>query len=251
VPGGVPWKDGAISTARWSGVPLSAVLRWAGIQPEANYVLLEGADVCPTDSGPTEFARSIPVDQAMQDGTLLAHTMNREPLPKEHGAPVRVVLPRYYAMNSIKWLTRINAQAEPHTGHFQVHDYRIWYGPDDPGQDIGRMRVTSEIAIPRPGSIMQAGRTRILGAAWTGAGTIERVEVSTDGGTSWHGAALTTEAQPGVWRLWAYDWDATPGEHRLLARATDSEGNSQPNTLPPNRKGYANNFVLPVAVRVR
>lgn len=250
VPGGVPWQDGAISTARWSGVSLAAVLRRAGVKPEGKHILLEGVDVCPTDSGPTIFARSIPAEVALQDSTLLALSMNGEPLPKEHGAPVRVALPSYYAMNSVKWLARINVQAEPHTGHFQVNDYQIWLSDDAPGADIGPVRVTSTIASPRPGAAVKRGRTRIHGAAWTGTGTVTRVEVSTDGGKSWQDAAFSTEAHPGTWRLWQLDWDAPAGEHTLMARATDTAGNTQPDSLPPNRKGYANNFVLPITVRV-
>lgn len=250
VPGGVPWKDGAISTARWGGVSLATVLRRAGIKPEGKHVLLEGTDVCPTDSGPTIFARSISADLALQDSTLLALTMNGEPLPREHGAPARVTLPGYYAMNSVKWLSRINVQSEPHTGHFQVNDYRIWHSDDDPGKDIGPVRVTSTIASPRPDSTIKPGRNRVRGVAWTGTGTVSRVEVSTDGGASWREASFTTEAQPGAWRLWELDWEAPSGEQTLMARATDTEGNTQPDSLPPNRKGYARNYVLPVIVRV-
>jgi DMSO/TMAO reductase YedYZ molybdopterin-dependent catalytic subunit len=250
IPGGVPWQDGAVSTARWGGVPLAALLRQAGVKPEATHVLLEGADTCPTDSGPTVFARTIPLDLALDTETLLALTMNGEPLPRDHGAPARVAVPRYYAMNSIKWLTRINVQAEAHTGHFQTKDYLLWYADDDPGREIGPVRVIATIAGPRPGSRLPAGRTRVHGAAWTGAGTVERVEVSTDSGSTWHPARFTSEAVPGVWRLWEHDWEAQPGDHTLMARATDSSGGSQPASLPPNRKGYANNFVLPVPVRV-
>lgn len=251
VPGGVPWRDGAVSTARWGGVPLAAVLRQAGIRPAGTYVVLEGADTAPTDAGRATFARALPIDLALAESTLIALTMNGEPLPREHGAPARVVVPRYYAMNSIKWLTRLHVQAEPFTGHFQVNDYRLWYGDDDPGTDLPPQRVMSVIAAPRGEQPIPAGRTRIHGAAWTGTGTVQQVEVSPDGGRSWQPATFTSEATPGVWRLWECWWDATPGEHTLLSRAADSEGNRQPDALPPNRKGYANNFVLPIAVKVQ
>lgn len=250
VPGGVPWQDGAVSTARWAGVPLGTVLRQAGVQAGGGHVLLEGADVCPTDGGPVVFARSIPLEQALAEDTLIALTMNGEPLPAEHGGPARVTVPRHYAMSSVKWLTRIGVQAEPHAGHFQQNDYRLWYADDDPGRDIGPMRVMATIAVPRREATIPAGRTVIRGAAWTGTGTVRSVEVSTDGGTTWQPARLGGEAASGLWQLWELAWDARPGEHTLLARATDSEGNRQPDVLPPNRKGYANNFVLPVRVRV-
>ena len=250
VPGGVPWQDGAVSTARWGGVPLAVLLERAGLQPAGKHVLLEGADICPTDSGPQPFARSIPLELARHPETLLALTMNGEPLSAEHGAPTRLAVPRFYAMNSVKWLTRITVQAEPHTGHFQVNDYRLWYGNDDPGEDLGPVRVTAVIAVPRPESTIAAGSTQIKGAAWTGAGIIQQVEGSTVDGASWHAATLQDAAKPGVWRLWEYAWHAPPGEHTLMARATDSEGNTQPEAQPPNRKGYANNFVLRTRVQV-
>lgn len=251
VPGGVPWKDGAVSTAVWRGVSLAAVLRQAGVKSEGKHVLLEGAETCNTDSGPTRFARSVPVEAAMAEDALLTLSMNGEPIPKEHGAPVRAMLPSTYAMNSIKWLTRINVQQQEHDGHFQTKDYRMWYSDDDPGKDIGAVRVVATIAQPRPETSVNAGRVTVRGAAWTGTGTVERVEVSTDGGRTWQPARLTSDATPKVWRLWEYDWDATPGGATLMARATDTVGNTQPDALPPNRKGYANNFPLPVPVRVQ
>lgn len=250
VPGGVPWGDGAVSTARWGGVALAALLSRVGLAAGARHVLLEGADVCPTDSGPQAFARSIPLELALAPETMLALTMNGETLPLEHGFPARVVLPRSYAMNDVKWLTRITLTAEEHGGHFQQSDYRLWFDDADPGREIGPVRVFAAIARPRPDSVIPAGRTTVAGAAWTGSGVISGVEVSTDGGATWHAATLQDAAKEGVWRLWEHVWDATPGEHTLMARATDSAGNVQPATLPPNRKGYANNFVLRQRVRV-
>jgi DMSO/TMAO reductase YedYZ molybdopterin-dependent catalytic subunit len=250
VPGGVPWQDGAVSTARWGGVPLAAVLAKAGLQPGARHVLCEGADICPTDAGPQPFARSIPLELALTPSILLALTINGELLPPEHGFPARLVLPRYYAMNDVKWLVRISVQAEPHSGHFQLNDYRLWLGEDDPGSDLPPVRVMAAVAAPRPESTLPAGRTRVHGAAWTGTGIVERVEVSDDGGATWHAATLQEAAREGVWRLWQWEWDAPPGEHTLRVRATDSAGNTQPEILPANRKGYANNFILATRVRV-
>jgi DMSO/TMAO reductase YedYZ molybdopterin-dependent catalytic subunit len=250
VPGGVPWQDGAISTARWGGVPLAAILTRSGLQPGARHVLLEGADPCPTDAGPQPFARSIPLELALTPAALLALTMNGAPLPPEHGFPARLVLPRLYAMNDVKWLTRVVVQAEPHTGHFQVSDYRLWFDDEGPGSDMPPVRVAAVIARPRSGDTLPAGRTRIHGAAWTGTGVVERVEVSADDGRTWHAATLQDAAREGVWRLWEWEWQAPPGEHTLRVRATDSTGNTQPESLPPNRKGYANNFILATSVRV-
>jgi DMSO/TMAO reductase YedYZ molybdopterin-dependent catalytic subunit len=248
IPPGVPWQDGAVSTALWEGIPLAAVLDRARVSDSARHVLLEGADLCPTDAGPALFARSIPLELARDPGTLLAYSMNGVPLPPEHGAPVRVVVPRYYAMNCVKWVTRITATTVPHTGYFQANDYLLWFSEDDPGREIGPVRVMATIGRPRPGTTLAVGRTTIAGAAWTGTGAIERVEISTDGGQTWSPASLGEPSAPGVWRLWTHEWDVTPGAHTLMARATDSEGNTQPDSLPPNRKGYANNVVLRIPV---
>lgn len=250
VPPGVPWQTGAVSTARFAGVPLAAVLQLAGLHPEVRHICMEGADHCPTDEGVTPFARSIPIELALQETTLLALEMNGAPLPPEHGAPLRVVLPGYYAMNAVKWLVRLTAHAEPEPGHFQTRDYLLWHGEDGVGDEIGPIRVVAVIASPAAGSRIAAGRTLIRGMAWTGTGVVERVEVSTDGGSSWQEARFTSDATPGVWRLWECPWEATPGMHTLLARATDTAGHVQPEAVPSNRKGYANNAIVPVTIEV-
>jgi DMSO/TMAO reductase YedYZ molybdopterin-dependent catalytic subunit len=167
-----------------------------------------------------------------------------------HGAPVRLVVPRFYAMDSVKWLRTIELARDPEPGPYQSEDYQLWYGNADVGEEIGPMRVASVIAEPRPAAEVHAGHQRIRGAAWTGSGTIVDVQVSSDAGASWRPARLQGEAIPGAWMLWEAEWTAVPGEHTLMARATDSAGNRQPDALPPNRKGYANNFVVPVTVRV-
>jgi DMSO/TMAO reductase YedYZ molybdopterin-dependent catalytic subunit len=194
------------------------VLQSAGVRPEGRHVLFEGADQCLTGSRSTGFARSVPLAAALDDGALIALMMN---------------------------------QAEAHTGYFQSNDYRLWIEESDPGCEIGPMRVMATIAAPRPNDIIAAGLTRVHGAAWTGNGTVSRVEVSTDGGARWDRARFNSDAEHGVWRLWEFWWTAAAGEHTLMARATDSSGATQPLTLPPNRKGYANNFVLPVRVEAQ
>ncbi|HEX5385788.1 MAG TPA: sulfite oxidase [Gemmatimonadales bacterium] len=250
VPGGVQWQEGAVSTARWGGPRLADVLARAGLRPEALHIRLAGADRCASEGGDLAFARSVPRTLAEQDGALLALTMNGVPLPPLHGAPVRLVVPTRYGMDSVKWLRAITAAAEPEPGAFQTADYRLWYGDGGPGDELGPLRVASVIAMPRAGAPLRAGTVRIAGAAWTGTGTIASVEVSTDGGARWRSAHLLGAAVPGAWRLWESEWDARPGEHTLVARACDTAGNRQPDALPPNRKGYANNFVVPVTVGV-
>lgn len=249
-PGGVAWQEGAVSTARWRGVRLAEILARAGVHPDARHVRLVGADRCDSDDAEVPFARSIPIERARTGGALLALTMNGEPLPTLHGAPVRAVVPQVYAMDSVKWLRTIELARDPEPGPFQSEDYQLWYGSSPVGEEIGPLRVASVIASPRPPRELRAGRQRIRGAAWTGSGTVVDVQVSTDAGATWRPARLLGEATPGAWVLWETEWTAVPGEHTLLARAMDSAGNRQPDALPPNRKGYANNFVVPVTVRV-
>jgi DMSO/TMAO reductase YedYZ molybdopterin-dependent catalytic subunit len=249
MPDGVPWVEGAVSTARWGGVRLADVLARAGVRPDGCYVRLIGADRCASEVGEVPFARSLLVDRALRGGALLALTMNGEPLLAIHGAPVRAVVPTFYAMDSVKWLRTIELAPEPEPGPFQADDYKLWYGDDEAGEEIGPIRVASVITEPRPAAV-RAGRVRIRGAAWTGTGTVAAVEVTTDGGASWRAAQLLGDAVPGAWQLWEAEWTATAGEHQLAARASDTVGNRQPDALRPNRKGYANNFVVPVTMRV-
>ncbi len=249
-PDGVPWVEGAVSTARWGGVPLADVLHRAGVRAEAQHVRLIGGDRCATEAGEAPFARSLPVARALAGDVLLALTMNGEPLPAVHGAPVRLVVPTWYAMDSVKWLRQIELSREGEPGPFQAEDYKLWYGDSGAGEEIGPVRVASVIAEPRPPAPIRAGSVRVRGAAWTGTGTIAGVEVSTDGGASWRSARLLREAVRGAWQLWDIEWNAPAGEHTLLARARDTAGNRQPAMLPPNRKGYANNAVVPLRIRV-
>jgi DMSO/TMAO reductase YedYZ molybdopterin-dependent catalytic subunit len=250
VPGGVPWVEGAVSNARWAGVPFATVLARVGVRPEARYVRLIGGDRCSTGAGDAPFARSIPVDVARRSSALLALSMNAAPLPRIHGAPVRAVVPTHYAMDSVKWLRVIELADAPEPGPFQAEDYKLWFGDDAEGEEIGPVRVASVIAEPRGNRPVRAGAVTIRGAAWTGTGVVSGVDVSTDGGRSWRAAQLVGEAVPGAWQFWEIDWVATPGSHTLLARASDTFGNRQPDALRPNRKGYANNFVVPTPVRV-
>jgi DMSO/TMAO reductase YedYZ molybdopterin-dependent catalytic subunit len=249
VPDGVPWGEGAVSTARWSGVALADLIERAAPRAGAAHVHLIGGDRCATDAGCVPFARSVPLDMLRRSGALVALDMNRVPLPPLHGAPFRAVVPAHYAMDSVKWLREIVLAAEPQEGPFQRDDYQLWFD-DAPGVEIGPMRVASLVAHPRPGSPVASGPVRVHGAAWTGTGTIAAVEVSTDGGATWRRARLLGDALAGVWRLWEVHWTATPGHHVLVTRASDTAGNRQPDSMPPNRKGYANNFVVRVPVRV-
>ncbi len=209
-------------------MPLAAVLAEAGIRPEAVEVLFEAAD---------GYARSLPVETACDPDTLLVTEMNGEPLPHLHGGPVRVLVPGWYGMAAVKWVTRIAPIAEPFRGHFQLERYVI------DGRPVREMAVRAIIVAARPGSVR--------GYAWTGRGTIERVELSADGGRTFAPARLGRSAGPRAWTEWDVEWrPEEPGDHHLVARAFDSEGRVQPLEQSWNELGYANNQARPLTVTV-
>jgi sulfite oxidase len=225
---GEQWELGAVSTAEWAGVPLRELLREARVRPEAVEIVFEAAD---------GFARSLPLEVALQPDTLLVTAMNGEPLPHLHGGPVRVLVPGWYGMAAVKWLTRVEAVAEPFHGHFQVERYVV------EGRPVRQMAVRAVISEARPG--------RVRGYAWTGLGRVRSVELSTDGGKTFEQARLLPQAGPYAWVEWLADWQPDrPGEHVLVARATDSEGRVQPLEQSWSELGYANNQARPVTVDV-
>jgi DMSO/TMAO reductase YedYZ molybdopterin-dependent catalytic subunit len=265
---GVQWGLGAVGTAEWTGVPLSTLLDRAIPKPNAREVILEGTDCGMLEdpkspSGELKFARSIPLEKARRD-VLLAYKMNGEELPPEHGFPLRVIVPGWYAMASVKWLQRIIVTDRPFNGYYQTIDYAYWhrtaYGHWQRGENIAEltplteMQVKAEIARPAEGEIVPANSTVcIRGAAWTSTGEIEKVELSTDGGATWNGAKLLGESKSNAWRLWEFNWQtpAAPGTQTLIARATDSLGRTQPMHRDADRGTYMINHFLPVTVQVR
>lgn len=253
VPAGTPWGFDAVSTARFTGVPLVRVLDLARIAPGVVEVVFEGADrgeVAPGRSEP--YARGLPLDVARDPETILAWAMNGEPLSPDHGRPLRLVVPGWYGMASVKWLVRIRASREPFRGWFQAERY-VYVG--DPraadGEPVRRMRVRSAIASPVEGAAVAAGVVPVAGTAWSGKGAIVGVEVSVDGGTTWGEAELGEPAGPRAAVPWTFVWrPATAGRHVLAARATDESGETQPTESIWNELGYGNNVVQRVAVTV-
>ncbi len=258
---GVQWEDGAVSTARWTGVSLAAILERAGIRGNAVDVVLEGADGGPSSNdlrpaGPLlRYARSIPRARALRDDVLLAYQMNGEPLPRPHGFPVRAMVPGWFGMASVKWLTRIVVTDQPFDGFWETVDYAFWKRRDGlpVRAPITEMLVKAAIARPVLRENVPAGkRYRINGAAWTSDAEISRVEVSTDGGKSWRDARLLDRHQVNAWRLWELDWRVPEqrGPVVLMARATDSRGRTQPTERDPDRGNYMVNHVVPIEVAI-
>ena len=250
-----PWLVEAVGTAAWTGTPLRDVLASAGVRPDVRELVFTGADRGEQGGQEQYYERSLPLAEAERAEVLLAYEMNGRPLEPQHGAPVRLVVPGWYGMTSVKWLTRITAVSEPFTGYQQAVAYRYQRDEDDPGEGVSRMRVRA-LMIP-PGHpeflsrrrIVDAGEVELRGRAWTGSGSISRVEVAVDG--VWEDAVLEPPVGDFAWRGWSYRWRAAPGEHVLSCRATGSDGDVQPLEQPWNYQGMGNNLVQTVPVTVR
>jgi sulfite oxidase len=251
-PAGEPWGLGAVGTAEWSGVPLRAVLESAGLRPQVQEILAIGADRGrpPDLADEIPFARSLPLDKAMDPDTLLALRMNGEPIPAEHGAPVRLIVPDWYGMASVKWLDRIEALEAPFRGYYQAVRYVYDQADGTPPAPVRTMRVRSLITAPLDGETVHRGLRIVRGKAWSGDGGVVRVEMSVDGAGVSADAILSATPSLHAWRSWEFPWDATPGRHVLRSFATDAKGNRQEEVGRWNRHGYANNAAQPVSVTV-
>ena len=258
---GVQWGNGAVSTTEWTGVSLLDVLNRAGLRQNAVDVVLEGADrgeitAEPRSPGVIHFARSLPLAKARQQVVLLAYRMGNSELPANHGFPLRAVVPGWYGMASVKWLTRIVITDRPFNGYFQSLDYSIYERRQGlvTVVPLAEMQVKSVIVSPAPMQRIAPNTPhRVHGAAWTGESEITRVEISSDGGRTWAQARLLENARAHCWRMWEFPWrtPAQAGRVTLMARATDARGNAQPMQRDTDRRNYMINHVLPVEVDVR
>jgi len=238
---GTQWRLGAIGVAEWTGVPLGAVLEIAGLKKglpnDTLSVLIEGVDA-------NKVSRPMTVEKALDGETLLAYAMNGEPLAADHGFPVRAIVPGWVGINNIKWVGRIEVRDSKIDVATTTKTY-ILEGPDYPGNPPLRLQtLKSAVALPWGGTV-PAGHQRVRGFAWSPVGRITRVEYSLDRGATWRGANLRDPNIPRAWVRWDFEWDAKPGDHTVMARATDDKGNTQPASIPWNRQGYGYN--VPVA----
>jgi DMSO/TMAO reductase YedYZ molybdopterin-dependent catalytic subunit len=252
---GVQWGAGAIGHAEWTGVPLSLVLEKAGIQPGAVEVLFEGADRGsePDHPEPMSFARSLPLAKAMHRDTLLVLRMNGELLSPNHGWPLRLFVPGWYGVASVKWLRRIEVIDRPFRGYFQNNKYTVQrqVGERTETVVVGAMAVKSEIIRPQAGAVLGRGTNRIFGVAWAGEEAVARVEVNTDGGRNWERAEILGACAPYCWTLWEYLWEvAEPGEYDLMVRATSTSGRTQPVEHDTLLGGYMIHHPRAIPVRV-
>ena len=252
-----PWLEEAVGTAEWTGTPLAPLLSEAGVGPEAVEVVFAGADRGVQGGLEHDYERSLTLDEAMRPEVLLAWEVNGQPLPPQHGFPLRLVVPGWYGMTSVKWLRRITVVSEPFDGYQQTGTYLLHTSEDDPGTPVTRIQPRSLLVPPgipefeSRARIVSAGRQLLTGRAWSGLAPVAAVEVSTDGGGGWAPARLEEAPAPWAWAGWTFEWEATPGGYELCSRATDAAGNTQPLETPWNTGGYANNAVQRVPVTVR
>ncbi|HEV3482371.1 MAG TPA: sulfite oxidase [Candidatus Acidoferrales bacterium] len=258
--GGVRWGRGAVGNAAFEGPSLAAVLRLAGLKPTAKHVAFRGLDIIPP--GASEFIRSIPIEKATERSTLLATKMNDSPLTPSHGFPARALVPGWIGSASIKWLQEIRVLSHEFHGFYMDPGYRIPVASGSGAESgpvktisLTSLRVKSIIAQPVDGAVLELPPRRpltIRGASWAGESAIARMEVSTDGGRTWHPAVLGPNHSKYAWRLWHYDWHPVePGSYLILSRATDSAGRVQPMEPRWNPGGYLWNGVDKIHVQIR
>ena len=249
---GNPWTIGGVGNAIWGGVWLNDLLATAGVDDDAWHVSFEGLDE-PLGKAGIKFIRSIPIDKALSS-TLLAYEMNGQPLPLEHGYPLRALALGWTGANCVKWLHRIELLNRPYEGFFMDKVYRVFQKGEDPksGDVVEDILVKSIIIEPENDQVLSAGIVPVRGAAYAGEAGIEKVEVSVDLGKTWQPARLIGPEQPYAWRHWEFLWEATTrGDHTLMARATDTSGRPQPETAHWNALGYGNNGIREHAVTIR
>jgi len=250
-----PWLQEAVGTASWTGVSLHTLLERAGIEDDSVEIAFTGADHGVEKGHEHDYARSLPLDEALRPEVIIAYEMNGAPLQPQHGFPARLLVPGWYGMASVKWLVRIEALRKRFEGYQQSVAYRYTESSEDPGTPVTRIRVRALMAPPGFPDFfsrtrnLDSGRVTIFGRAWSGDGEITRVELGVDG--AWREASLHDSLGPFAWRGWSCEWDASPGAHELTCRATDHAGNVQPCDQPWNLQGMGNNLVQRVQVIVR
>jgi DMSO/TMAO reductase YedYZ molybdopterin-dependent catalytic subunit len=257
---GAQWELGAVSNAEWTGVPLRALLERAELEEDACEIVLEGADRGtpkeePVPPEPISYAWSLPRAKAIQPEVLIAYQMNGRDLPRDHGFPVRAIVPGHYGMASVKWLTSIHVVREPFHGYWNTSDYAYWASVDGKPvrRPLGEMQLKSEIARPRVYETLVPNRIYTLtGAAWAGDTDVVEIAVSTDGGRTWAQAEFLDPVRRHAWRRWKFDWltPKEPGQYTLLARAKDTGGLIQPDSHDQNYGTYVINHSLPIEVFV-
>ncbi len=252
-----PWHHEAVGTAEWTGTPLRHLLEKAGIADDAVDIVFFGRDRGFDSGVEHDYGRSLKPAHAMSDEVLLVYEMNGQPLLPQHGFPLRLIVPGWFGMASVKWLDRIEAWDRPFDGYQQVRTYVYKTDANDPGTPATTLRVRSLMVPPgipdfySRARMVDSGPVELFGRAWSGAGTpIAKFEVAVDG--DWQEAALDPAGDnPFAWRGWRFLWNATAGSHELACRATDASGETQPLEQRFDNAGFGNNMVHRQVVTVR
>lgn len=252
-----PWFSEAVGTAEWTGTPLKPILDEAGLRDGAVDVVFTGLDRGVQGGVDQLYERSLSVAEASRDEVLLAYAINGQPLPPQHGFPLRLVVPGWYGMAHVKWLRSITVLDRSFDGYQQANAYHYRTVDGDRGVPVTRM-LPRALMVP-PGVPDFMSRTRFLepstqvveGRAWSGRAPIAGVDFSADGCASWAPATVEQATSPYSWSRWTFRWDASlPGEYELCARAADTAGNVQPVAQSWNLEGVQNNAVQRVRVIV-
>ena len=251
----VPWLEEGVSTAEWTGVPLAQLLGRCVVQHAARELVFRGADRGFDRGIEHDFARSLACEDAMNDDVLLAYAMNGLLLPPQHGAPLRLVVPGWYGMASVKWLRSVEAIDRAFDGPQQAGSYHFRDSAGEKAAPCRKMRVNS--ALNPPGvpdfytrlRTVAAGTVPVFGRAWSGEGPVARVDFAVDG--NWQQASLDAPVAAHAWQGWQALWEATPGVHQLGCRASDAAGNIQPLEPPWDLAGFGNNGIQRIQVTVR
>ena len=251
---GAQWRFGAVGCAKWTGVRLRDVLEKAGLKAGATELLLDGADV-PLGKMP-DFQRTITVFKALHPDTLLAYEMNGEPLTPQHGFPLRLIASGWAGDSWVKWLQHIEVLDHEFEGFWMKTAYRHPNHPVSPGAavDAKDMIPVTDLnvksAIAYPGSWAKPGIVAVAGVAWSNASPVTKVEISTDGGQTWANAKLLGKGTKYGFRKWSYSWKAAEGEHKLISRATNEKGETQPLEEQWNPSGYLWNVAQAIPVTI-
>jgi len=242
---GNQWDDQAVSNAVFTGVSLSAVLDRVGILDDAVEVVATGADAA-------NFQRSLPLELALRPEVVLAWEMNGEPIPLPNGGPVRMIVPSWAGIASVKWPIHLEVLTTPFGGYYHSERYIIVDAEQRTLRSVREMPVKSLFATPGDGDTLGPGTHLISGFAWSGLGQIDQVEVSTDDRQTWSPARLIHGSGAFAWTRWELPWTpTTPGRATLAARATDSAGNVQPAAAAWNKFGYLMNAIATRTVTVQ
>ena len=248
---GNPWTIGGVGNAVYGGTLLRNIFDQTKLLETARHVAFEGFDESMGRSK-IKFIRSIPLEKAL-DSTLLAYEMNGEPLPLKHGYPLRALALGWTGANCVKWLKKITVLKKPAEGFFMDRVYRLFQKGENPGKgEIATViPLKSIITHPIPSTEYTPGRINILGAAYAGEKRVEKVEISTDSGQTWHLASFIGPNEPYAWRQWQYSWEVTQkGDYTIMARASDIDGNTQPMNANWNALGYMNNGIYEHRVEI-